>query len=1246
MTQGLFELSGAQAPRPVKAAPLFIEDLWVGYFSNRSALHDPSGLYERKYLGGRPGSIISGSNVEVSVRNTIIRRYGLTEFSTATYPTPPDRSVAFELTTGAIQVIVDTEAAIYNVTAVNTSSGGLADYSGSFCGGANNGFAGSTITITGFVNVTNNGNFLCVSSSATDLILENTNAITETHAALAEWWGAVYFDQQAGSNGTLALTSVTNSKSNAANEQSPTATYFGVITGGANNAFSGLHFVVTGFTNPSNNGTFICLSSTATTLVLLNGGATAETNPASAVSSGKILLFDKSPGAGQTYFSPVGGILYLGDSVDTRKYTPLNPNGLIWNWGIATPTVAPAITITESASSAVTWQASTVFSTMGLIVDGNGNAEALISVQNPNAVPLNTSQIFGTTGNGEPAWNPNPGGTTTDGGVTWTNWGPIPAWTAETVYNNASVGGNAVNASQIYDPTTNTVQINIAAGFAQGKSGDVKPNFVAQQGATLHDPPGGNTPPNVKWFSIFPPPAAWIPNHAYTTFLGTDTANTAIVEPSALPAGTGQTVTLQICTISGTSGSAGTQPPFPPLGTSGTQTGDGDLIWLSLGSATRANSSPYSAWSGQGSTFSAIKVGSRMYVCTATGVSASSPPSFAGTKYGDQIGDGSVTWTDVGPSMVWAASTQWYLPLVGFAPPSSSQPYGGALIVDSNGDLETVIASGKSGSPTHPSWNSTGNTTSDGTITWFNTGVANTNSLAVTAGHTYAYSYKARSLSDFYSVPINGVLPIPPGFTAPPYPPGFAPLPPSIGSLTGAVSTASPITAVGINTGAVYTLKIPYSNDPQVDTIIIWRSPDETNGSANMLELTEIPNIPQPAGTVKYAFFTDYLPDIPTTINGIEYPGLNPLIPAPIDDVNDPPLSTFLPMEYNFQRIWGSLGQSISFSGGPDTLVGNPNEAFNPSDNLPFLSTVVRAVKSTQGLVVYTTSSLEMILGGPLTSSFYSVTLAPGIGLGNFNALDIYAGEQFFMDTTGVLRVLSPTLSLTTAGFAIADQLILFNPKTAYIAFNEQPNDVAIYVGTGSTPYNGSTGWFRANPRQIPGGPNGPEPVWSPFASITPGCQMLQSIEVSPGVKKLLVGGTSCNEPILERNTSVYTDNGTEYDANFQIGNIWLVRRGEIAELKFIEADFALVTTNPTVGYLLNEISGTFLNFPQQQFDPPDIYGKTLAPTSYNPLRFYFSANPDLARCVHMQVSFDFGTSPNADEIFDFTIYGSITKGR
>ena len=285
-------------------------------------------------------------------------------------------------------------------------------------------------------------------------------------------------------------------------------------------------------------------------------------------------------------------------------------------------------------------------------------------------------------------------------------------------------------------------------------------------------------------------------------------------------------------------------------------------------------------------------------------------------------------------------------------------------------------------------------------------------------------------------------------------------------------------------------------------------------------------------------------------------------------------------MVYNFVRIWGGSGQEVVFTGGPDIEdgQGNPNECFNPVDEFPFLANVVNARKCSQGIIVFLTDSIEIIAGGPATTSFYNVTLSPGIGLTSPNALDGYAGELYFFSADSEFKIISPSLSLTNAGFPLGDKFAEFDASEVYVAVQQAGIDNAIFVT------DGSTGWYRVNPHQVPGGYSGPEPVWSPFAAITNGAQMVVSVEVTPGIKKLLVGATpaataaNCGLPILERNLNIYTDNGTMYDAYFVIGSIVLAAPGHLAVLKFLEMDFSAGAT-PQVSYLLNEISGTFTEF-------------------------------------------------------------------
>lgn len=82
-------------------------------------------------------------------------------------------------------------------------------------------------------------------------------------------------------------------------------TYTGTITGGTGNAFEFYTFTITGFTNSANNGTFLCTSSSSSTLVLQNANGVAETHAGSA--------------AAQT-------TLYTGTITNPAEFTPGTPN--------------------------------------------------------------------------------------------------------------------------------------------------------------------------------------------------------------------------------------------------------------------------------------------------------------------------------------------------------------------------------------------------------------------------------------------------------------------------------------------------------------------------------------------------------------------------------------------------------------------------------------------------------------------------------------------------------------------------------------------------------------------------------------------------------------------------------------------------------------------------------------------------------------------------------------------------------
>jgi hypothetical protein len=112
----------------------------------------------------------------------------------------------------------------------------------------------------------------------TQIVVDSTNVTlslsgTTTHQINPQIQDAGGNEQATGT--PLVLTAVAASSGG-------TAVYTGTITGGAANAFAGKTFVVAGFAGANNDGTFVATASSATTLTLENGAATAETHAGTA----------------------------------------------------------------------------------------------------------------------------------------------------------------------------------------------------------------------------------------------------------------------------------------------------------------------------------------------------------------------------------------------------------------------------------------------------------------------------------------------------------------------------------------------------------------------------------------------------------------------------------------------------------------------------------------------------------------------------------------------------------------------------------------------------------------------------------------------------------------------------------------------------------------------------------------------------------------------------------------------------
>lgn len=171
--------------------------------------------------------------------------------------------------------------------------------------------------------------------------------------------------------------------------------YVGTITGGVSNAFASRVYVVTGFTNASNNGTFVCIGSTTTTLTLINTGGVAETHAGTAVNTGAVY----------TIMGP--GPLSFGTICTVSGCTNAANNGTFF---VLSSTGAPNMQVTLANVNAVAESpaniASTIWMAGPLAVNG-------WVVEFDNTASLRSAKLLGTTAVATPETLYTPAGSKT-----------------------------------------------------------------------------------------------------------------------------------------------------------------------------------------------------------------------------------------------------------------------------------------------------------------------------------------------------------------------------------------------------------------------------------------------------------------------------------------------------------------------------------------------------------------------------------------------------------------------------------------------------------------------------------------------------------------------------------------------------------------------------------------------------------------------------------------------------------------
>jgi hypothetical protein len=546
---------------------------------------------------------------------------------------------------------------------------------------------------------------------------------------------------------------------------------------------------------------------------------------------------------------------------------------------------------------------------------------------------------------------------------------------------------------------------------------------------------------------------------------------------------------------------------------------------------------------------------------------------------------GNYTWWNIGPvsTFGWTADVN-----------QTTQPF----VVDQNSNEEIAYEAGISGTA-EPTFSTTlyGLTADVPNLVWMNNGpigVTPTGSLTTTQG---GWSYAVALVNTLDDTVSNASL---------------------VSPATGSFFEAS---------GVFISGGLPQVIDPQADYVAIFRTDD--GGATYYL-------IPPPAsgnGNTEYTVpLSQYLAQgfTDTTLDS----GLDTLLEAPLALQNSLPPKSSINLAFQDNRLFVSVDNTVFWSTGPDTPIGNGYNGFAPNNYAEFPSLVKRMVPLNVGMLIFTVSDIYVISGnGTAQEPFTSEPLIQRVGLLSYNALTVNGSIMYFMTTDRQTVELNVHSGISQVGFPIADLLQQFDPSASYLTWHVNgSNDQCLFVA------DGSTGWYRLSPTAPP---ENISMTWSLKANIVEGCGAIQSVETTPGNIQLLIAPPpTYSGPILYRDYTNWEDNGSTYPANFILGSLVLAYPGQVAAAEFITTDCVRIQgSHPiSLGVRIGEIAGPFDDLVFWTNDPAQL---PPSDSLYNQ-RFYMSQTKQSILCRHMQIMGVFDETNSQDELFTLTIFGGF----
>lgn len=1195
---GSLQLSGASPDKPPRYACLYQGRYFSGLNTNRSPLRSAGSAYEERYLGTRSDALIDGGNCEISPRLTLVRRPGNPVYNSQTFGSV-DFFYSFREfgpNSEQIRVIVDESTAIYDGTAnsrvliFNKSAGAGQAY---FQSVGNNLFFADGIDQKKWVQS-------LITRTASSSGLPNIGNSVTLNSASTPFLSTYFID----SNGNLQqllstkITSITNVAYTA-----PTLT---LTVGSTAGITPGTNYVPWNMATATwlNGLTINVVTAGGTTVTATLVNASHATYSSAADTGDFALAVGGSPvtNASVPTFSstaPSSGNNFQGGITDDGTAVWVNRGNPIENWGIVGPTTAPTVTVGTAGAA---WKASTFYSLAGVVIDSNGNLQQVFTA--------------GKSGATTPTWATSVGVHTTDGTVTWNmiqtaaslTWAASHAYSAGDFLVNTASGTSCLFQLAAFTTPYVNGTINVQ-GWNSTSSGAFNKTFPATSPDFTFSAASlswhGNTGQNTQIDTIngagtvtgqtdsghYENWEAAIYGNIHIRVAGQYSFNLSHDDGAMI--GFGGTAQKISGTVINNFGSLQTAvngyPLFAGNNNSGSTTSDPTVVnFPTIGDY------PYEInWTNwEHASRMLLTCNGQTLITTATPISGPTQPiwpawstAFAPNYPHVSESAGQFVWNNLGPSVddVWQANTNFTLP--------------NTSITDPNNNQENPYRTGVSGT-TIPTFATGINqlTNDNPNLIWINKGPAASPAPGTLSAFNGGYQYAIALVNTMTDTVSNaGLL---------------------------SVATGNFIGAAGIQvSGGLPPLA---SIDPQADYVAIFRTTDgQTTPFLIPGTLNSLYTVPL-SQYIQNGYF-DTTPDT----------GLDNLIEAPILGENTPPAEGAQNLTYHLSRIFFSIGNTVYWTTGPDTPVGNGIEGVLGTNVQVFPSLVKRLVPTTVGLFVFTVSDIYIIIGqgtpeNPIQPAF---PYLQGIGLLSYNALEINGSDIGFYTADKRFVLMNPSSGPTDQGFNIGNLLSgsSWNPLSVYVTWHSSGEDSAWFVS------DGSTGWYRVVPTPSPEQGT----TWSPFATIVGGAKAVQSIEVSPGTHKLLLGPVTSG-PILNRDITVWQDNVTNYAWFAVVGSHVLANPGQLAEVAFITLDSVATGTPPALSVIFDECvpyyTGPFqaINFKVE--DPP-----TLQPsTSLYSLRYYMSETGQPAVCRHMQFRLDFPAENFQNELFSSSIFGAI----